>query len=236
MSLSKGPIASQTASASDALPLLYSFRRCPYAMRARMALAVSGVPHAACEVRLRDKPGALLAASPKGTVPVLVLPSGRVLEHSLDIMLWALQHNDPGGWLSPDTGTLADMTDLLARAEAQFKPALDRYKYPNRFGIATATNSADGSTDRSVNSSATQHRDSAALWLHGVEARLAAHVGLFGMRLGLADFGLLPFVRQFAHVNPDWFAGQDWPHLQRWLANWQASALYAQIMRKDAAH
>lgn len=118
---------------SAALPVLYSFRRCPYAMRARLALAVSGQ---ACELRevvLRNKPQGLLYASPKATVPVLVLPSGQVLEQSLEIMLWALAQHDPEGWLTPSHGNLQDMLALIAECDGPFKQALDRCKYPSRY-------------------------------------------------------------------------------------------------------
>ena len=117
----------------NALPVLYSFRRCPYAMRARLALAVSGQVCELREVVLRNKPQGLLQASPKGTVPVLVLPGGQVLEQSLDIMLWALAQHDPEGWLAPSNGTVAAMLALIAECDGPFKQALDRCKYPSRY-------------------------------------------------------------------------------------------------------
>ena len=117
----------------SALPVLYSFRRCPYAMRARLALATSGQACALREVVLRNKPAALLAASAKGTVPVLVLPDGTLLEQSLDIMLWALRRHDPGQYLVPDMGSAADMLALIAECDGPFKQALDHCKYPERY-------------------------------------------------------------------------------------------------------
>src|SRR5690606_3294357 len=96
-----------------ALPVLYSFRRCPYAMRARLALLVSAQAFELREVALKNKPADMLAASPKGTVPVLVLPDGTVLEQSLDVMLWALRRNDPDDWLQAGAGTLQDMLGLV---------------------------------------------------------------------------------------------------------------------------
>ena len=117
----------------SALPVLYSFRRCPYAMRARLALAVSGQRCELREVVLKAKPQGLLQASPKGTVPVLVLPSGQVLEQSLDIMLWALGQHDPQSWLHPSQGTQAEMQALIAECDGPFKQALDRTKYPTRY-------------------------------------------------------------------------------------------------------
>ena len=122
------------------LPVLYSFRRCPFAMRARWALWVAGIAVAHREIVLRDKPAAMLAASPKGTVPVLVLPQGlthaggaQVIDESLDVMLWALAQHDPEAWLSPERGSLAEMLALIEACQMQFKPHLDRSKYPQRY-------------------------------------------------------------------------------------------------------
>lgn len=205
-----------------ALPVLYSFRRCPYAMRARLALAASGQ---ACELRelvLKNKPQGLLQASPKGTVPVLVLPPtangapGLVLEQSLDIMLWALQRHDPGGWLPPHHGTLQDMLALIAQCDGPFKQALDRCKYPSRYPDADTTLA----------------RPQAVQWLQGLDVRLHALPYLFGTHAALADMAIAPFVRQFAGIDADWWSKQPWPHLQAWLAQWQASALLASVMHK----
>ena len=122
------------------LPVLYSFRRCPFAMRARWALWVAGIAVAHREIVLRDKPAAMLAASPKGTVPVLVLPAGaqqahgvQVIDESLDVMLWALAQHDPEAWLRPARGSLAEMLALIEACQTQFKPHLDRSKYPQRY-------------------------------------------------------------------------------------------------------
>ena len=202
-----------------ALPVLYSFRRCPYAMRARLALAVSGQ---ACELRevvLRNKPEGLLQASPKGTVPVLVLPDGAVLDQSLDIMLWALAQHDPQAWLAPTEGTLTDMLALIAECDGPFKQALDRCKYPNRYpGADTAA-----------------ERASAVAWLGALNTRLATRQHLFGHHTTLADMATAPFVRQFAGIDAEWWQAQPWPHLQAWLAQWQASGLLANVMQKLAA-
>jgi len=108
------------------LPVLYSFRRCPYAIRARLALAQAGLPVELREVALRRKPAEMLALSPKGTVPVLQLPDGQVLDESLDIMRWALQQADPQGWL--DAGPQALAAELIALNDGPFKALLDRYK------------------------------------------------------------------------------------------------------------
>ena len=215
----------------DPLPLLYSFRRCPYAMRARLALASSGTPYTLHEVALKAKPPALLAASPKGTVPVLVLSSGQVMDESLHIMRWALTQNDPNQWLCPQGGTLADMLALIANIDGSFKHALDRYKYPHRYlHEITSLLGCDGAAF------ALQHRNLAAPCLQSLEQRLAQYAspagGLFGPTLSLADMATAPFVRQFAHTDAAWYAAQPWPRLQAWLATFEASALFGAIMLK----
>lgn len=209
---------------SGALPVLYSFRRCPYAMRARLALAVSGEAHELREVVLRNKPAEMLAASPKGTVPVLVLSDGEVIDESLDVMLWALRRNDPDQWLAPAQGSLDDMLALIGGNDGDFKRSLDRYKYPNRYAEEFAGN---------AEAFAQQHRGQGAAWLLKLDG-MPAGGWLFGSQASLADMALLPFVRQFAHTDPAWFAAQPWPRLQAWLAQFEASALYAGVMEKQA--
>ncbi len=200
-----------------ALPVLYSFRRCPYAMRARLALVAGGQPCELREVTLKNKPAEMLAASPKGTVPVLVTPEGPVLEQSLDVMLWALRRDDPQRWLQPQAGTLDDMLALVAACDDDFKPQLDRYKYPQRH--------ADGGEPA---------RERGAQFLRSLEARLSASQHLAGTHATLADAALMPFVRQFAMVDAAWFDAQPWPYLQAWLSNWTASDLFARAMHKHA--
>ena len=207
------------------LPVLYSFRRCPYAMRARLAITMSGVAVELREVILKNKPAELLAASPKGTVPVLVLPSGQVIDESLDVMLWALGQHDPEQWLEPQgaEARVADMLALIAANDGPFKHSLDRYKYPHRF---TAEHQGGDTT-----SFAKRHRSDGAAWLCTLESQLE-HGYLFGSRASLADMALLPFVRQFAHTDAAWFAAQTWPGLKTWLAAFEASALFVGVMRK----
>jgi len=202
---------------ATALPVLYSFRRCPYAMRARLALIASGTRCELREVVLRDKPAEMLAASPKGTVPVLVMADGEVLEQSLDIMLWALRHNDPQRWLQPEAGTFDDVLALVAACDGDFKPQLDRYKYPSRFDDA-------------------EHpaRERGAAFLRDLEARLSASPHLAGTHATLADAALMPLVRQFAMVDIAWFDAQPWPRLQAWLSAWTASEPFALAMSKYA--
>lgn len=198
------------------LPILYSFRRCPYAMRARLALVAAGQTCQLREVVLRDKPAAMLAASPKGTVPVLVLPDGSVIEQSLEIMLWALHLHDPNRHLEPEREDLPAMLALIDACEQTFKFHLDRYKYPQRYQLH------DGLI----------HRDRAALWLEQLEYRLACGAFLFGARWTLGDMAIVPFVRQFAHTDMAWFETRPWPKLLQWLQAWEASPAYARIMGK----
>lgn len=205
----------------QSLPILYSFRRCPYAMRARMALLASGQ---ACELRevvLRNKPPEMLAVSPKATVPVLVGADGSVLEESLDIMLWALERNDPSNWLTPETAGLDQMLDLIGRMDGPFKHHLDRYKYANRYV---------GYADRSID-----HRTEALSHLRELEQRLTRHRYLFGGRLSLADIAIAPFVRQFANTDAEWFATQPVPGLQAWLSDFVGSELFLSCMTKHIA-
>lgn len=205
------------------LPVLYSFRRCPYAMRARMAIATSGQRCELREVVLRSKPAEMLAASPKATVPVLVLPGGQVIEQSLEIMLWALAQNDPQGWLGPEHETQQAMQALIAVNDGAFKQHLDRYKYPNRY-----RQEHTGHEQEFVQ----MHRLGAAGWLLELEGRLLRHPWLFGPTASLADIAILPFVRQFAHTDAAWFAAQPWVHLAGWLARWESGALFARVMEK----
>jgi glutathione S-transferase len=215
------------------LPVLYSFRRCPYAMRARLALAASQQPYELREILLRNKPAELTAASPKGTVPVLVLPDGSVIDESLQIMQWALQHHDPDGWLldaRQGPTQLRLIADLIATNDGLFKHHLDRYKYPHRY----ATGSTAGSTAELI-TFAVQHRDAGAAWLTRYEATLTSSPGkdwLYGQQPSLADMAILPFVRQFAHTDAAWFSAQPWPEVQAWLARFEASAAFAQVMQK----
>lgn len=197
-------------------PVLYSFRRCPYAMRARMALWVAGVTVTLREVKLAAKPPALIAASPKGTVPVLVLADGpddgSVIDQSLDIMRWALGQNDPEFWLAgEDAG-------LIAANDGPFKHHLDRAKYPGRYEEENGTD----------------HRAAALALLAPLEARLADAPYLCGETRSLTDIALLPFIRQFAAIDPAWFAAQLCPRLQGWLDGMLASDLFAAVMPKFA--
>ncbi|MBY6218419.1 glutathione S-transferase [Qipengyuania aquimaris] len=191
-------------------PVLYSFRRCPYAMRARMALSVSGAEYEHREVVLRDKPPQMLEVSPKGTVPVLVTEDGAVLEESLDIMRWALGQSDPEGWLDRSDA------DLLAANDGPFKHHLDRYKYSTRYDDVDPE----------------EHGSEALKHLRVLDERLAASPYLCGETRGFADIAIFPFVRQFANADREWFDAQDLPHLRKWLEALVNSELFTGVMTK----
>ena len=200
----------------EALPVLYTFRRCPYAMRARLAIQVSQQFCQLREVVLRDKAPEFLAASPKGTVPVLVKSNGDVLEESLDLMDWALGERDPEGWLTPQIGTVEEMRQLILRNDTEFKTHLDRYKYPNRYEMADPVDARNAAMD----------------FLNDLDRRLINHAYLFGDRIALADMAIAPFVRQFAQVDRTWFDSQPWKNLIRWLEAFLSSEPFIAIMNK----
>ncbi|MBK7685449.1 MAG: glutathione S-transferase [Rhodocyclaceae bacterium] len=197
-------------------PILYSFRRCPYAMRARWALAAAGLSVELREVVLSGKPAEMLAASSKGTVPVLIDVDNRVIDESLDIMLWALRQSDPARWLVPQGGALDDMLCLIAQCDGEFKFNLDRYKYPQRYGIADAK----------------AHRAVAMNYLLSLNARLQTVAYLFGDLPSLADIAIAPFVRQFALTDSTWFNQQAWPALRHWLDELIESPMFALVMTR----
>lgn len=199
------------------LPILYSFRRCPYAIRARLALAASGTPVELREVVLREKPAALLRASAKATVPVLVMTDGRILDESLSIMQWALARNDAWGWLySGEPRLQSEAESLIKACDGGFKHALDRCKYPERYPHEDAERS---------------WREALA-WLQTLNDRLQGGGALCGTNMGLADAAIVPFVRQFAAIDPIRWNALLLPHLKRWKELWLDSALFAEVMTK----
>ncbi len=203
-----------TISAKQTLPILYSFRRCPYAMRARLAIAYTGVVVELREVELRNKPQAMLLISPKATVPVLQLEDGRVLDESLDIMFWALQQNDVEQWLK--AVNLNHAQALIQRNDEQFKYYLDRYKYADRYPAYSEL----------------YYRQQAELFLTDLEGLLTQSVFLCGEHFSLADAAILPFIRQFCAVDPLWFKDSPYPALRRWLNHFLASSLFERVMEK----
>jgi len=191
----------------SAQPILYTFRRCPYAIRARMALRYAGIEYEHREVILRDRPSEMMAISPKGTVPVLQLSNGEVLEESLDIMLWC----------SPEEWLVGDWKELVEVNDGKFKDNLDRYKYSNRF---------DDVEKPEV------HRNEVLNILAQYEQRLGKSLFFCGDELTLADVALAPFVRQFANTDMAWFKVQNLPNVQRWLEEILASELFTECMEK----
>ncbi|WP_348646869.1 glutathione S-transferase [Qipengyuania sp. S6317L1] len=193
--------------------MLYSFRRCPYAMRGRMGLWIAGITVTLREVKLANKPPELIEASPKATVPVLVLDSGEVIDESIAVARWALLQNDPEGWLAGDDA------DLIAEADGAFKHHLDRYKYPNRYEDEPGFGEVD-------------HQAEGLKILQKWDARLSEHGQMCGPERTLADIALFPFIRQFANHNRDWFDAQDLPNLHPWLEAHLASDLFRNVMPK----
>lgn len=204
-----------------ALPVLYSFRRCPYAIRARMALYSSGKSCELREVVLKNKPDSMLAASSKGTVPVLIKTDGQVLDESLDIMHWALQQADPQQLLNTVGNSLStqEQQQLIEDNDQSFKPKLDRYKY----------------FDRHPEQTQAQYLQQALSFLTNLNALLNDSDYLNGSRLSLVDIAIFPFVRQFAFVDKPTFDQLPLPSLQRWLQQQLDSALFNAVMHKYSA-
>ncbi|MGV6820529.1 MAG: glutathione S-transferase [Parvularcula sp.] len=197
-------------------PLLYSFRRCPYAMRARMALLLSGQTIRVREILLKDKPPEMLARSPKGTVPVLITPDGAVMDESRDVMEWAFSVGDPYAiWPSTDEATVLTR-QLIDTNDGPFKFHLDRYKYSARYEAGEKE----------------QHRDAGIAILRELDARLARTRHLLGAAPSVADIAIFPFVRQFRIADPAWFDGAPLEALHRWLAAWLECRLFSLAMEK----
>ena len=200
-------------------PILYSFRRCPYAIRARMALAYADISYELREVSLKSKPREMLDISPKGTTPVMQIFNGQdfiVLEESLDIMNWAIQQNDPLSWEDLSEQSMAIAKHLINTNDREFKQALDRYKYPNRFPEKPQE----------------FYRQQAEEFLQVLEVHLQQNNFLICDRKTLADIAIFPFVRQLAYVNIDWFNSSPYPKLQQWLKWHETSAMFEVVMQK----
>jgi glutathione S-transferase len=196
------------------LPVLYSFRRCPYAMRARMALLYSSINLELREVLLKNKPSAMLAASPKGTVPVLLLPGSQVLDQSRDIMHWALAIDDPKQWLNEEL--VESINQLIDYNDNQFKTHLDHYKYWERYPAESQQ----------------FYRGQGELFLINLEQHLGRHHYLLADKVSMADIALFPFIRQFAFVDKVWFDQAPYPKLQVWLQRFLESPLFLAAMKK----
>lgn len=197
------------------LPVLYSFRRCPYAMRARLALAYAGIQVEMREILLKDKPQAMLDLSAKGTVPVLQLPDGRVIDESIDVMCWALAQHDPEDWLGPQPDACRSLID---ENDGPFKTALDRYKYHVRFPEHPKE----------------YYRRQGEEFFRRLEGLLGDHdgLGLLCEKPSLADMAIFPFVRQFANSDIKWFEQAPYPYLRAWLDRHVQSAFFQRVMKK----
>ena len=196
------------------LPRLYTFRRCPYAMRARLALLFAKVPVELREITLKNKPEHMLAISPKGTVPVLQITEETTIEESLEIMMWALEQADPQGLL--DEKSQSQAKSLIEQNDNEFKQWLDRYKYADRHPEMTQI----------------EYRQKGEIFLQYLEALLTKNTYLLDNSVTVADIGIMPFVRQFAHVDREVFYGLPYPKLQQWLQDWLAHPLFLQVMTK----
>ncbi|MGB1344716.1 MAG: glutathione S-transferase N-terminal domain-containing protein [Amylibacter sp.] len=189
------------------IPILYSFRRCPYAMRARLAISLSGIKVELREVVLREKPRQMLELSPKGTVPVLVCHDDQVIDESFDIMIWALGN---------DFFKIEEY-ELVKHCDENFKPWLDRYKYPNKYN----DNTQEFVLENAMN------------FLELLEKKLEKNIFLFGNNRGFADIGIAPFIRQFAHVDIEWFLSLKYPKLINWYKEFVDWHLFKSIMEKN---
>ena len=193
---------------------LYSFRRCPYAMRARLGILFAELQVELREITLKNKPSQMLAISPKGTVPVLQLLDGTVIEESTEIMIWTLEQQDPQGLL--DAEVLQQANALIDKNDNEFKYWLDRYKY----------------ADRHTDMTQTEYQQKGEIFLQVLEELLTKNPYLLGKTVTIADIGIMPFVRQFAHVDRNVFYSLPYPNLQRWLQDWLQHPFFLQTMTK----
>ncbi len=199
------------------LPILYSYRRCPYAMRARMALKYASIEVEIREISLKEKPKSMLKVSPKATVPVLILQDGTVLEESLDIMGWALHQSDDTGWINVDNERLQA---LITENDGGFKQALDKYKYAILFPEQPMET----------------YRQQGEVFLQKLEALLGQTKYLLADYVSMADIAIFPFVRQFSGVDTAWFEAASYPKLKAWLKGLMQSELFLSIMEKQPTY
>ena len=196
------------------LPILYSFRRCPYAMRARMAIHISSQKCEIREVLLRDKPPSMLEYSSKGTVPVLVLQSGEVIDESLDVIDWALNLNDPDNWQRSKNNEKTK--ELIKINDGEFKYHLDRYKYSKRYD----------------NEDPEFHRKKCLKFIESINNELNNSEYIFDDNISYADIVVLPFIRQFRIADIEWFDSLPYDNLKKWLSSFLDSSLLNSIMKK----
>lgn len=199
------------------VPILYSFRRCPYAMRARMALKQCNIVVELREILLRDKPQDMLNHSPKGTVPVLILPAGEVIDESWDIVKWAFRKSSLVGLQAGTTDQMIDQAErLVVESDSMFKPWLDKYKYSDKYP------EHDGK----------YYRDRCEEFVAELNDQLQRHDYLLNDQLTIADIAISPFIRQFANVDKNWFCTTRYSHLQKWLDGILTSELFTSTMQK----
>lgn len=197
-------------------PILYSFRRCPYAMRARLAIRLSNIQVELREVVLSNKPEELIRCSPKATVPVLCLSDGSIIDQSREIMLWALGKNDPLACLPTEQKALADTAALIELNDNSFKAHLDHYKYADRFPAFPPEH----------------YRQQGEEFLLKLDQMLEKSSYLMGENMTLADIAIFPFIRQFSSVDRDWFDQSPYTHLRKWLDMHLSSPLFLDVMKK----
>lgn len=194
-------------------PRLYTYRRCPYAIRSRLALYQAKIAYEPIEISLKHKSSEFLALSPKGTVPVLVDTDGAVIEESLEIMLWALNQHDPECWLLNDENASRKLID---ENDFNFKKNLDRYKYADRF----------------PEHSKEYYRSECEIFLNLLNDKLQSNNYLMAERISLADAAIFPFIRQFSLVDVDWFFNSKYQELKKWLNNLINTQMFQEVMMK----
>jgi len=195
-------------------PRLYTYRRCPYAIRSRLALYQANIDYEPIEISLKDKTLDFLALSPKGTVPVLVDNNGKVIEESLEIMIWALNKSDPDNWILDDNNL---SQELINENDFSFKKNLDKYKYADRF----------------PGHSKEYYRAQCELFINILNEKLKSKNYLIIDKISLADIAIFPFIRQFALVDEDWFLNSKYRELKKWLQRFIESQMFKDVMQKN---
>ena len=180
-----------------------------------MALRYAGISHELREVLLGDKPAEMIQASAKGTVPVLCLPDGTVIDESRDVMVWAVSQHDPENWLPVEL--LKAAQQLIDSNDDEFKKHLDQYKYWDRYPQQPQE----------------YYRTQAEVFLQLLEGELSRQTFLLGRTVSLADVAIFPFIRQFAFVDKPWFDQAPYPNLQAWLSSWLQSSIFLSVMQKQ---
>ncbi len=199
------------------LPILYSLRQCPYAMRARMGLLLADQKVMLRDIVMANIPNEMFAVSAKGTVPVLLFDDGSVIDESIDIMIWALKKNDPNNLLSvPEENTFSDMIDLIRRNDSEFVEALNKYKAASRYHDVDEV----------------YCRQHCELFISELEQRLMKYDFLMGATPSLADYAILPFIRQFSRVDRKWYLQAPYPNLKRWLEKHYQNPMFSKAMKK----